>query len=91
MEYSLYSPSWPYNNCFVCMKHFSEVAELGNSTGRQVFDNTDAKPAILFPPATTAQWEEQVNTNNQHKEYTDATNIAIHRHTHEIFYLFCSK
>ncbi|KAE9449846.1 hypothetical protein C3L33_18261, partial [Rhododendron williamsianum] len=37
-----------------------EVAELGNSTGRQVFDNTDAKPAILFPPATTAQWEEQI-------------------------------
>ncbi|KAI8535665.1 hypothetical protein RHMOL_Rhmol10G0191900 [Rhododendron molle] len=37
-----------------------EVAELGNSTGRQLFDNTDAKPAILFPRATTAQWEEQI-------------------------------
>lgn len=70
------------------MKHFSEVAELGNSTGRQVFDNTDAKPAIMFPPATTAQWEEQVNTNNQHKEYTDATNIAICRHTHMKYPIF---
>lgn len=48
------------------MKHFSEVVELGNSSkdsGRQVFDNTDAKPAILFPPAATAQWEEQVRAD----------------------------
>ncbi|KAF5958944.1 hypothetical protein HYC85_000153 [Camellia sinensis] len=40
-----------------------EVVELGHSSkdsGRQLFANTDAKPAIVFPPAVTAQWEEQI-------------------------------
>ncbi|XP_057496432.1 callose synthase 5 [Actinidia eriantha] len=40
-----------------------EVVELGNSSkdsGRQLFANTDSKPAIVFPPAVTAQWEEQI-------------------------------
>ncbi|KAI9164724.1 hypothetical protein LWI28_000822 [Acer negundo] len=41
----------------------SELVELGNSnkeSGRQLFNGTDAKPAIVFPPAVTAQWEEQI-------------------------------
>ncbi|KAL6993020.1 Callose synthase 5 [Sarracenia purpurea var. burkii] len=40
-----------------------EVVELVNSskdTGRQLFANTDSKPSIVFPPAVTAQWEEQI-------------------------------
>ncbi|XP_004289423.1 PREDICTED: callose synthase 5-like [Fragaria vesca subsp. vesca] len=40
-----------------------EVVEVGHSskdTGRQLFAGTDAKPAILFPPPVTAQWEEQI-------------------------------
>ncbi|CAL5325886.1 unnamed protein product [Camellia sinensis] len=40
-----------------------EVVELGHSSkdsGRQLFANTDAKPAIVFPPAVTAQWDEQI-------------------------------
>lgn len=43
---------------------FSELVEVGHSTkdsGRQLFAGTDAKPAIVFPPIVTAQWEEQVN------------------------------
>lgn len=42
----------------------SELLELGNSnkeSGRQLFNGTDEKPAIVFPPAVTPQWEEQVN------------------------------
>ncbi|TKY73835.1 Callose synthase 5 [Spatholobus suberectus] len=31
-----------------------------NDTGRQLFAGTDAKPAVLFPPVVTAQWEEQI-------------------------------
>ncbi|KAE9466125.1 hypothetical protein C3L33_01971, partial [Rhododendron williamsianum] len=41
----------------------SEVVELGNSSkdsGRQLFASSDSKPAIVFPPAVTAQWEEQI-------------------------------
>ena len=52
--------------CFLYIKYFSEVVELGHSSkdsGRQLFANTDAKPAIVFPPAVTAQWEEQVHTS----------------------------
>lgn len=44
----------------------SELAELNHSskdTGRQLFAGTDAKPAVLFPPVVTAQWEEQVISN----------------------------
>ncbi|KAF8011957.1 hypothetical protein BT93_I0167 [Corymbia citriodora subsp. variegata] len=40
-----------------------ELLELGHSskdTGRQLFAGTDPKPAILFPPVVTAQWEEQI-------------------------------
>ncbi len=42
---------------------FSDLVEVGHSSkdsGRQLFAGTDAKPAILFPPVVTAQWEEQV-------------------------------
>ncbi|KAK7353644.1 hypothetical protein VNO80_19095 [Phaseolus coccineus] len=41
----------------------SELAELYHSskdTGRQLFAGTDAKPALLFPPVLTAQWDEQI-------------------------------
>lgn len=41
----------------------SELVELGHTnkeSGRQLFAGTDAKPAILFPPVETAQWDEQV-------------------------------
>ncbi|XP_075655314.1 callose synthase 5 [Castanea sativa] len=40
-----------------------ELVEVGHSSkdsGRQLFAGTDAKPAILFPPVVTAQWEEQI-------------------------------
>lgn len=42
---------------------FSELVDLGHSgkdAGRQLFAGTDPKPAIMFPPVVTAQWEEQV-------------------------------
>ncbi|XP_011624302.2 callose synthase 5 [Amborella trichopoda] len=31
-----------------------------SQTGRQLFAGTDPKPAVLFPPVVTAQWEEQI-------------------------------
>ncbi|XP_010530602.1 PREDICTED: callose synthase 5 [Tarenaya hassleriana] len=40
-----------------------ELVELGHTnkeSGRQLFTGTDAKPAILFPPPATAQWDEQI-------------------------------
>ncbi|KAM0939118.1 putative 1,3-beta-glucan synthase [Dioscorea sansibarensis] len=42
-----------------------ELVELGHgskdtSPGRQLFAGTGSKPATLFPPAMTAQWEEQI-------------------------------
>ncbi|CAB4278533.1 unnamed protein product [Prunus armeniaca] len=40
-----------------------ELVEVGHSSkdsGRQLFAGTDAKPAIVFPPPVTAQWEEQI-------------------------------
>ncbi|XP_031375303.1 LOW QUALITY PROTEIN: callose synthase 5-like, partial [Punica granatum] len=42
-----------------------EIRELVEShsskdTGRQLFAGTDAKPAILYPPVVTAQWDEQI-------------------------------
>ncbi|CAK7355014.1 unnamed protein product [Dovyalis caffra] len=40
-----------------------ELVDLGHSgkdSGRQVFSGTDTKPAIMFPPVVTAQWEEQI-------------------------------
>ncbi|KAL1224859.1 Callose synthase 5 [Cardamine amara subsp. amara] len=40
-----------------------ELVELGHTnkeSGRQLFAGTDAKPAILFPPVATAQWDEQI-------------------------------
>lgn len=46
---------------------FSELVEVGHSSkdsGRQLFAGTDAKPAIVFPPTVTAQWEEQVQYMN---------------------------
>ncbi|KAK7318446.1 hypothetical protein RJT34_03148 [Clitoria ternatea] len=45
------------------VNEISELAELNQSskdTGRQVFAGTETKPAILFPPVVTAQWEEQI-------------------------------
>lgn len=30
-------------------------------SGRQLFSGIDSKPAILYPPVITPQWEEQVN------------------------------
>lgn len=43
---------------------FSEIVEFGHNSkdsGRQLFDKTDSRPAIVFPPVVTAQWEEQVH------------------------------
>ncbi|XP_043804550.1 callose synthase 5 [Manihot esculenta] len=40
-----------------------ELVDLGHGgkdSGRQLFSGTDTKPAIMFPPAMTAQWEEQI-------------------------------
>ncbi|GMH25104.1 hypothetical protein Nepgr_026947 [Nepenthes gracilis] len=40
-----------------------ELGELGNSSkvpGKQLFAATDPKPAIVFPPLITPQWEEQI-------------------------------
>ncbi|KAF8404369.1 hypothetical protein HHK36_009252 [Tetracentron sinense] len=42
-----------------------ELVELGHSNRdsvprRQLFAGTDPKPAIVFPPVVTAQWEEQI-------------------------------
>lgn len=51
---------------FLLLMFISELAELHQSskdTGQQVFAGTEAKPAILFPPVVTAQWEEQVLSN----------------------------
>uniref|UniRef100_A0A5B6Z1A1 1,3-beta-glucan synthase n=1 Tax=Davidia involucrata TaxID=16924 RepID=A0A5B6Z1A1_DAVIN len=41
-----------------------ELVEHGHSSkdsGRQLFANTDSKPAVAFPPVVTAQWEEQIS------------------------------
>lgn len=51
---------------FVRLMFISELAELNQSskdTGQQIFAGTEGKPAILFPPVVTAQWEEQVLSN----------------------------
>ncbi|KAJ7957014.1 Callose synthase [Quillaja saponaria] len=40
-----------------------ELVEIGHGSkdsGRQLFAGTDPKPAIVFPPVVTAQWEEQI-------------------------------
>ncbi|KAK1292087.1 Callose synthase 5 [Acorus calamus] len=42
-----------------------ELVELGHGSkesapGRQLFAGTGSKPAIVFPPVVTAQWEEQI-------------------------------
>ncbi|XP_057416061.1 callose synthase 5-like [Lotus japonicus] len=45
------------------VNEISELAELNQSskdTGRQIFAGTEAKPAVVFPPVVTAQWEEQI-------------------------------
>ncbi|XLU95279.1 hypothetical protein S245_009631 [Arachis hypogaea] len=45
------------------VNEISELAELNQSskdTGRQVFAGTEIKPAIVYPPVVTAQWEEQI-------------------------------
>ncbi|KAK7282334.1 hypothetical protein RIF29_11015 [Crotalaria pallida] len=45
------------------VNEISELAELNQSskdTGRQLFAGTDTKPAVVFPPIVTAQWEEQI-------------------------------
>ncbi|KAF9617600.1 hypothetical protein IFM89_037663 [Coptis chinensis] len=40
-----------------------ELVELGhgNKDRKQLFADTDPKPAIVFPPLVTAQWEEQIS------------------------------
>uniref|UniRef100_A0A7N0TVA2 1,3-beta-glucan synthase n=1 Tax=Kalanchoe fedtschenkoi TaxID=63787 RepID=A0A7N0TVA2_KALFE len=40
-----------------------ELVELGHSNkdARQLFAGTDPKPAVVFPPAVTAQWDEQIS------------------------------
>ncbi|RDY07114.1 Callose synthase 5, partial [Mucuna pruriens] len=53
------------------VNEISELAELNQSnkdTGRLVFAGTEAKPAILFPPVVTAQWEEQFIFVKREKE-----------------------
>lgn len=59
--------NFPYednNTCHLsCNISFRELVEVGHSSkdsGRQLFAGNDAKPAIVFPPIVTAQWEEQV-------------------------------
>lgn len=47
------------------LNEISELAELGHGNKdsvprRQLFAGTGSKAAILFPPAVTAQWEEQI-------------------------------
>ncbi|KAK7369493.1 hypothetical protein VNO80_11532 [Phaseolus coccineus] len=45
------------------VNEISELAELNQSskdTGQQIFAGKEGKPAILFPPVVTAQWEEQI-------------------------------
>ncbi|XP_065866870.1 callose synthase 5-like [Euphorbia lathyris] len=40
-----------------------ELVDIGHGakdSGRQLFAGTDARPAIMFPPPVTAQWEEQI-------------------------------
>ncbi|CAM8881815.1 unnamed protein product [Rhodiola kirilowii] len=40
-----------------------ELVELGHSNkdARQLFAGTDPKPAVVFPPVVTAQWDEQIS------------------------------
>lgn len=52
-----------------CERCFSEVVELGQTSKdseKQLFANADSKPAIVFPPKITAQWEEQVPVVNEY-------------------------
>jgi len=42
------------------IRELVEVGHGSKDSGRQLFAGTDAKPAILFPPVVTAQWEEQI-------------------------------
>ncbi|KAF2284431.1 hypothetical protein GH714_021804 [Hevea brasiliensis] len=37
-----------------------DLGHGGKDSGRQLFSGTDAKPAIMFPPVVTAQWDEQI-------------------------------
>eukprot|EP00257_Ricinus_communis_P021658 XP_015581193.1 callose synthase 5 isoform X2 [Ricinus communis] len=37
-----------------------DIGPNGKDSGRQLFAGTDTKPAIMFPPVVTAQWEEQI-------------------------------
>jgi len=48
------------------------LVELGHGNKdsvprRQLFAGTGSKPAILFPPVMTAQWEEQVPTDESNE------------------------
>uniref|UniRef100_A0A7N0UVT5 1,3-beta-glucan synthase n=1 Tax=Kalanchoe fedtschenkoi TaxID=63787 RepID=A0A7N0UVT5_KALFE len=40
-----------------------ELVELGHSNkdARQLFAGSDPKPAVVFPPVVTAQWDEQIS------------------------------
>ncbi|XP_059431397.1 callose synthase 5 [Corylus avellana] len=42
------------------IRELVEVGHGSKDSGRQLFAGTDAKPAIIFPPTITAQWEEQI-------------------------------
>ncbi|KAH1217721.1 Callose synthase 5 [Glycine max] len=42
------------------IRELAELHQSSKDTGQQVFAGTEAKPAILFPPVVTAQWEEQI-------------------------------
>ncbi|KAF5745135.1 callose synthase 5 [Tripterygium wilfordii] len=42
------------------IRELVEFGQSGKDSGRQLFVGTDAKPAIVFPPVLTRQWEEQI-------------------------------
>ncbi|CAN1352848.1 Callose synthase 5 [Linum perenne] len=37
-----------------------DIGHSGKDSGRQLFAGTDPRPAIVFPPPVTAQWDEQI-------------------------------
>ncbi|KAK9292439.1 hypothetical protein L1049_020411 [Liquidambar formosana] len=67
-----------------------ELVELGHSNKdsvprKQLFAGTDPKPATVFPPVVTAQWEEQnfmerLNCKNDHEVWEIEENILHLRH-----------
>ncbi|WCJ39410.1 callose synthase 5 [Euphorbia peplus] len=41
-------------------RELTDLGHGGKDSGRQLFAGTDTRPAIMFPPPVTAQWEEQI-------------------------------